>query len=346
MVETLEHLIRQAAQHPRQTRSPLYKELLRSDTFLLTVDSPISAAQITRISRGEDTFPIWADKDPELGGVWVPLFPARDAVAQYVSAKSLQAPPGKEFLWMAHQPGTIFSLMGGVKCFAGMRLYLDEASSLDIPWSDVKTLSEGRLPADAPEVYELPVAKIVLPAGSKIAFGAVNVGPGDPKGKLLCIPDAGHFRAEDIRKLVRLPLGARGTAWMACRHFLQVLRFIHDKGRGSQRYWEDVLCSLIGFQMYGEAEALCEWLVKQGREIMGWMALAAVYAKTGRLAECAELCRDALSKCPKESSFAVSGAKALSKLGREKEAADLLERALKRAPRDLSLLQALREIRR
>src|SRR5947209_770275 len=111
MVETLEHAIRQASDHPRHSRAPLYRELLRSETFLLTVDKPLTQEQVTRVTRGDESFPIWADKDAELGGVWVPVFAARDAVADFVSARRLNAPKGKEFLWMGHKPGAIFGLL-------------------------------------------------------------------------------------------------------------------------------------------------------------------------------------------------------------------------------------------
>src|SRR5262245_23021518 len=108
MVETLEHLLRQAALHPRQPRGPRYTELLRSETFLLTVDEPIREAQVNRVAHAAETFPIWADKDAELGGTWVPVFPARDAVTAYVSSRELTAPAGKAFLWMGHKPGVVF----------------------------------------------------------------------------------------------------------------------------------------------------------------------------------------------------------------------------------------------
>ena len=80
MVENLEHLIRRASLNPRLPRTALYKELLRSETYLLTVDSPLEEGEIKRVTKSDASFPVWADKDPELGGVWVPVFPARDRV--------------------------------------------------------------------------------------------------------------------------------------------------------------------------------------------------------------------------------------------------------------------------
>jgi hypothetical protein len=243
MVETLEHLIRQAAEHPRHSRTPLYKELMRSETLLLTVDKPPQGETEVRVSRVDESFPVWADKDPDLGGVWVPVFPSRDSVSAYVTSKRLKAPKGKDFLWMGHKPGAVFPLLRVVRCFAGLRLTLDARTTVPIDWSDVKELAEGRLPQESPEVYELPVAKLVLPKGARLAFGRVNMKGVGAAERLLCMPDAGHFHAEDVRKLVRLPLGEQGTAWMACRHFLQVLRYLRGPGK-TKRYIEDMLCSL------------------------------------------------------------------------------------------------------
>ena len=105
MVENLEHLIRRASLNPRLPRTALYKELLRSETYLLTVDAPLADGEMKRVTRSDASFPVWADKDPELGGVWVPVFPARDRVRDFVSQRRLKTPKGKEFLWMGHMPG-------------------------------------------------------------------------------------------------------------------------------------------------------------------------------------------------------------------------------------------------
>lgn len=343
MVETLEFQIRQAAEHPRHARAALFRELLRSETFLLTVDSPIEQEQVTRVSHADESLPVWADKDPEFGGVWVPVFPSRDAVAGYVSRRRLRAPKGQEFLWMGHQPGEVFSLLRGVPCFAGMRLYLDHQSSVDVPWSEVHELSQGRLPPEEPELYDLPMARLLLPSGLKLAFGTVNAGPHQLQGKLLCLPQAGHFKPADIRKLVRLPLEG-GEAWMPCRHFLQVLRFLHSGEGADDRYVESKLRSLMSFQMFGEAEALCEWIVAKGSELYAWLAMTAIYGRTGRLSECAELCGQAALKYPAEPAFPIHGARALSQMGRRDEARELLSKAVERQPGEQKLLGALQDL--
>lgn len=336
MVETLEHLIQQAAQCPRHSRQALYRELLRSETFLLSVGEPLAEDQKTRVIRGPETFSVWADKDPEMGGVWVPLFPARDAVAQYVNSRRLRAPKGKEFLWMGHEPGEVFGLMRSVRYFAGLKLILGDGLQVPLGWPEVKALADGRVPEDQPHLYELPVTRLTIPSGVRIAFGHVDAGPAGHDERLLCLPAAGHFHAEDTRRLVRLQLGAEGNVWMACRHFLQVLKFV-EAGEDTGRYLEDMIRSLVGFEMYGEAEALCEWLAQRHNEAYAWVCLAAIYGKTGRLAECVALCKKAAAKYPDEKSFRVNGARALAALGRRKEALKFIASGLERFPADPAL---------
>jgi hypothetical protein len=376
VVETLEYLIQQAADHPRHPRGSLYRELLRSQTFLLGVDQPLPDGPEVRVSRKARDFAVWADRDPEMGGVWVPVFPARDDVGEYVRGRRLQAPRGKEFVWMEHQPGEVFRLLRGVRYFAGLRLTLEPGTQVPVPWSLVRSLCEGRVPEDAPELYELPVARLAIPEGVPIAYGRADLGASEGEGKLLCLPVAGHFAAEDMRKLVRLDLGRNGVVWMVCRHFLQVLRYLQSLGEGAGgkeirpagatrkeaspadgasdtvggtsdaagagRYLQDILRSQIGFEMYGEAESLCDWLARKGDEAFAWVCQAAILGKTGRLAECAEFCRKAAAKYPAELSFRANGVRALVALGRTEEARKFAAESLKDFPGDAALAALLK----
>lgn len=344
MVETLEYLIQQAADHPRRSRAGLYRELLKSQTFLLCVDHPLQTEAEVRVTRSAANFSVWADRDPELGGVWVPVFPARDEVGDFVGSRGLRPPKGKDFLWMEHQPGEVFRLLRGVRHFAGLRLYLDPGTQVPVPWSLVRAVSEGRVPADGPELYPLPLTRLAIPKGVRIAFGRVALGGADGEGKLLCLPAAGHFSAEDIRKLVRLDLGRHGVVWMACRHFLQVLRYLRSESQEAGPEGEDILRSFMGFEMYGEAEALCEWLARKGNETFAWVCQAAILGKTGRIAECAEFSLKAAAKYPKERAFCIDGARALSSLGRPEEARKLLAEGLQANPDDPSLRELLKEL--
>ncbi|NNN07086.1 MAG: hypothetical protein HKL90_14415, partial [Elusimicrobia bacterium] len=50
MVENLEHLMRRAACAPRAPRAALYRELLRSETYLLTLDEPLAQGEVKRVT--------------------------------------------------------------------------------------------------------------------------------------------------------------------------------------------------------------------------------------------------------------------------------------------------------
>jgi hypothetical protein len=255
MIEVLEHLIEQVALHPKRARVDLYRELMNTETYLLTLDKPLPCDPVMRMTGARSDFSVWADQDPEMGGVWVPIFPVREAVGSFVAERHLEPPRGLEFLWMGHEPGVVFGLLRGVPCFAGLRLYLDGKVSVEIPWPEVRALAEGKLPSDGPQIYELSEPRLVLPRSAKILMGHAPIG-----GKienLLVLPEAGHFKSADMRRLVRLNFDGH-SALMPCRHFLQALRFSHAEEDDS--YSDDMLRALLSFEMYGEAEALCDWL--------------------------------------------------------------------------------------
>jgi hypothetical protein len=341
MVENLEHLIRRAAVNPRMPRTALYKELLRSETYLLTVDQPLAEGEVKRVTKSDSSFPVWADKDPELGGVWVPVFPARDRVRDFVAARKLKTPKGKEFLWMGHMPGQVFSLLRGVPRFAGIRLFLDPGMSVTVPWNEVRALSEGKIADEGPRRYELPLERLVIPAGARLSFGKMKPWPGEEKPVLILMPDAGKFSPEDLRRVVRLPLADK-HAWMPVRHFLQMLRRLQALGGENDRYLEDLFASLLAFEMYGEAEALCEWFQHRGHEAYAWVGLSAIYGRCGRMDECAAVCLRGLEKYPAERSFHVNGIRALAAVGRNDEAARRADEAVRRFPGD-EVLAALRD---
>ena len=345
MVENLEHLIRLAARDPRASRVALFKEMLRSETYLLTVDEPLSHGETKRVTRADASFPVWADKDPELGGVWVPVFPARDRVREFVTARGLKAPKSKEFLWMGHMPGQVFALARGVRRFAGLKLYLDRESAVQIAWPEAHALAEGRMPADGPMLHELPIERLVIPAGARLSFGRLKPWAGEERPVLLTMPEAGKFRPEDVRRLVRLPLGEGRHAWTPCRHFLQILHRLKALGvEETGHFFESLLASQLAFEMYGEAEALCEWLAAHGHEAYAWLGLTAVYGRTGRLENCADLCRRAVAKYPAERSFHVNGLRAVMALGRRDDAARRVEAALRLFPGDAVLASMSKEL--
>lgn len=339
MVENLEHLIRRAFVDPVRSRTALFKELLRSETYLLTVDEPLKDGEMKRVAAPDSSFPVWADKDPELGGVWVPVFPARDRVRDFVAARRLKTPRGKEFLWMGHMPGQVFGLLRGVARFAGIRLFLEPGVSIAVPWTEVRALAEGKIADEGPKRFELPFERLVIPAGARLSFGRLKPMPGEEKPSLLLMPDAGRFAPEDLRRLVRLPLAGGRHAWTPCRHFLQILRKVKAADAGADRYLEDLFASLLAFEMYGEAEALCEWFEHRGHEAYAWVGLSAIYGRCGRMEECAALCRRGAAKYPQERSFHVNGIRALTSLGRTAEAARFAAAAVAQFPGDKVLTE-------
>lgn len=338
----MEHLLRRAARDPRAPRAALYKELLSSETYLLTIDDPIPESETKRVTRADAFFPVWADKDPQLGGVWVPLFPARDRVREFVAGRGLRAPRGKEFLWMGHMPGQVFVLLRGISRFAGLRFCLDRDTVVEFSWAEVRELSEGRIPSEAPVLHELPFDRLVIPAGARLSFGRLKPWEGEAAPVLLTMPAAGKFRPEDTRRLVRLPLGEGRHAWTPCRHFVQILHSL--RLAGADRALESLLASLLAFEMYGEAEAFCEWLAARGQEAYAWLALSAVYGRAGRLEDCAELCGRAVQRYPGERSFHANGLRALMALGRRDEALRLAEKALLQFPGDETFSAILHEL--
>ncbi|HAZ07769.1 MAG TPA: hypothetical protein DCZ01_04420 [Elusimicrobia bacterium] len=338
MVERMEHLLRLASRNPRAPRSALYGELLRSETYILTVDDPLGEGETRCVTRTDASFPVWADKDPEWGGVWVPCFPARDRVREFVTGRGLKAPKGKEFLWMGHMPGQVFALLRGIRRFAGLKLCLDLDTFVEISWPEVRDLSEGRAPAEAPVLHELPLGRLAIPAGARLSFGRLKPWNEEKDPVLLTMPEAGKFRPEDTRRLVRLPLGEGRHAWTPCRHLLQIVRRLRTLGvEGSERFVESLLAAQLAFEMYGEAEALCEWMGARGQEAYAWMGLAAIYGRTGRFEDCAQLCLRAVRRYPDERNFHVNGVKALLTLERREEAARRVEAALRLFPEDAVL---------
>ncbi|MBI5624430.1 MAG: hypothetical protein HY924_11685 [Elusimicrobia bacterium] len=334
MVETLEFLIRQASEEPRHDRKALFKELLRSEVFLLNIGAPVQESRTVKLAADSAPFMVWADKDPELGGSWVPVFAARDTVSEFVLARGLEAPGGQAFLWMGFETAQIFNLLLGVECFAGVRLFVTPSCFVTLGWTEVKALSQGKLPL-SPERYEVPAVQLELTEGLKVSCGRLKEG----EDQILAVPEAGRFRAEDVRKLVRTALGG-SEGWMPCRHYLQVLRYLWGKGaQDSDEYLGSLLECLIGFEMYGEAESLCRWLGPNRNEAHSWKRLAHIFSKTGRFQECARLCGRGIEKYPEERFFPVCGARALLDAGLKDEARKMISAGLERFHGDEDLEQ-------
>ncbi|HVE14400.1 MAG TPA: hypothetical protein VNI01_13455, partial [Elusimicrobiota bacterium] len=225
-------LARQAAVEPLASRRDLHAALLRAPTYLLHLgDKPLAPGQ-TRVVRGQESFSLWADMDPELEGVWVPVFTQRRGVSAYIAARSLQPPEGREFQWMRHGPGKVYALLQGIPRFAGIVLDPDGHGGARVDWAEVNALSEGRMPPEAPVRRGLPLSSYKPPPDTRCVWGPLPAGADGEGGRCVLFPQAGTPASQDYRRLVRLDLDDGGPAWTPCRHFIAALRGFWKKSGG------------------------------------------------------------------------------------------------------------------
>ncbi len=143
MLEILEHLISQEAQHPHQFRAALYRELLSSEVYLLTLGEPIKDGLST--FRKSNDFLLWAEQKAP-GEFRVPVFPSSDSVASFISSHHLTPPEGKEFLWMSQNPQKALAPLLELNGFLGLNLYLAENESVAVSQEETKLLAQGIIP--------------------------------------------------------------------------------------------------------------------------------------------------------------------------------------------------------
>ncbi len=146
MLEILEHLISQEAQHPHQFRKALYRELLSSEVYLLTLGEPIQDG-VSTLRKPAD-FLLWAEQKTP-GEFRVPVFPSTDSVAGFINSHHLKAPEGKEFLWMSQNPQKALAPLLELSGFLGLNLYLAENESVSVSEEETKLLAQGIIPSSA-----------------------------------------------------------------------------------------------------------------------------------------------------------------------------------------------------
>jgi hypothetical protein len=144
MIEILEHFISQEARHPQKFRKALYRELLSSDVYLLTIGDPLFKGFNT-LPQTSGEFLVWADQKGS-EGFWVPVFPSSESVVTFISARKIKAPKGKEFLWMSQNSSRAFAPLLRLNGFSGLNLYLDEDGSVSVPQTEVELLAHGVVP--------------------------------------------------------------------------------------------------------------------------------------------------------------------------------------------------------
>lgn len=147
MIEILEHFISQESRHPQRFRKALYRELLSSDVYLLTIGEPL-AEDARDLPADSRDFLLWAEQK-ESGHFRVPVFPSSEAVATFISARNLKAPAGKEFLWMSQSSQKALAPLLDLSGFSGLDLYLDETGSVPVSQAEAELLARGVLPGSA-----------------------------------------------------------------------------------------------------------------------------------------------------------------------------------------------------
>ncbi len=143
MIEILEHFISQEARHPQKFRKALYKELLSSEVYFLTIGEPL-AKGVKTSPQTSGEFLLWADQKGT-DGFWVPVFPSSESILTFISARKIKAPKGKEFLWMSQSSLKAFAPLLKLHGFSGLNLYLDEDGSVAVPQAEVELLAHGVL---------------------------------------------------------------------------------------------------------------------------------------------------------------------------------------------------------
>ncbi|MBI4424985.1 MAG: hypothetical protein HY554_14730 [Elusimicrobia bacterium] len=344
---TWDHLIRRARLEPAAGREPLYRRLLSQPTYVIHI-GPAGRPDVELRSRPNDTFSLWVDQDAAFGGLWVPVFSSAEAVARYVAARGVSAPRGQELYWMAHDAGKVYGLLQAVDCFSGIRLDPGADAGVAVGWPEVNALSEGRVPGEAPFRYELPLTQLRIPRGARVAVAKMDPALTGSEGLQAQFPDAGEPEPEELRYWVALKLGPENeardeTVWAPCRHFSLALRgWLESENAHAGAYADALVRCLMGFEMYGEAEALCDWLSRQdGNEAYAWVFLSAIYGRTGRLDSCAKLCEKGMWKYRKERAFYLNQARAFAQLDDRLAAQEAARRGLAEFPGDAALRRFL-----
>ncbi len=339
-MHSLSRLIQEAIGRPAASREALYRRLLENPTQLLYIDAPGRPESLGPTPRN---FSVWAHADPLFGGVWVPVFTSRESVASFVDLQELEPGEDREFYWMEHEAGKVYSLLQTVDRFAGILLEPRGGPGLAVGWPEVNALSEGRLPGEAPFLYDLPRAEFRLPSEAKVRVAEMDEELTGLGGRQALFSDV-ECRPEDFRSLVGLRLelgpGPAETVWTPCRHFAAALSG-WTKRRPTADSMHFLLRCLSAFEMYGDAEALCERLADQGEEVFAWLELSSIYQRTGRPDCCAQLCEKGISKYSKEKGFYLLQARAYAQLDDRAAAQQSARRGLKQFPGDAALLRFL-----
>lgn len=324
MSADLSQLCDTARRRPLAPRKELHTVLRGAKVTVLTA-SPASE---------DDRLDIWADRDPVLGAVWVPVF--SDPVRAEAFLGSVATPDSRALRCASGLAHELFTALLEVPRFGGVRLDPERGGAARLERRDVSVLADGLLPSEAPALHAIEGPTMRLPEGIPCRFGEADPSYG-PSGRRAVFPTVPGLTLHDFRSLVELDLGGQ-PAWVPCRNFAAALRKALEAGGESAPLEEALVEALVAFGMYGEAEALLTVLLEgAGRRHWALGHLGRVLRRGGRLKDCVAHCEAALDEAPDESRLYRSLTLAHAELEDLEAAREAARRGVSRFPDDPTL---------
>ncbi|TBR17287.1 tetratricopeptide repeat protein [bacterium] len=305
----------------------------RKDLHTLLRGAKVTVLTATPLSE-ESRLDVWADRDPVLGGVWVPVF--SDALRAEAFLGEVVTPDARPLRCASGLAHELFTALLEVPRFGGVRLDPERGGAARLERHDVAVLADGMLPGEAPELHSLDAAPMRLPEGIPCRFGEADPSYG-PSGRRAVFPTVPGLTLHDFRCLVELNLGGQ-AAWVPCRNFASALRKALEAAEETEALEEQLVEALVGFGMYGEAESLLLALLEgAGRRHWALGHLGRVLRRAGRLKDCVAHCEAALDEAPDESRLYRSLTLAHAELEELEAARDAARRGIRRFPDDATL---------
>lgn len=323
MPAELTRLCDEARRRPLAPRGELHKILRGAEVSVLAASE-----------SGEGRLDVWADRDLVLGGVWVPVFTDPEKAELFLGG--VKTPDGRTLRRASGVAHELFTALLEVPRFAGVRLDPEPSGAARLERHDVSVLADGLLPTEAPALHDLAGPPMRLPEGIPCRFGEADPTYG-PSGRRAVFPSAPGLTLHDFRCLVELDLG--GTpAWVPCRNLASALRKALEGASEPEALEESLVEALVGFGMFGEAEAVLTVLL-EGHDRRHWALghLGRVLRRAGRLKDCVAHCEAALDEAPDESRLYRSLALAHAELEDLAAARDAARRGLRLFPEDETL---------
>lgn len=320
----LSQLCDTARRRPLAPRKELHTVLRGAKVTVLTA-SPVTE---------DDRLDVWADRDPVLGGVWVPVF--SDPVRAEAFLGSVATPDSRSLRCASGLAHELFTALLEVPRFGGVRLDPEKGGAARLERREVSVLADGLLPSEAPSLHTIEGPTMRLPEGIPCRFGEADPSYG-PSGRRAVFPTVPGLTLHDFRSLVELDLGGR-PAWVPCRNFAAALRKALEAGQESAPLEEALVEALVAFGMFGEAEALLTVLLEGvGRRHWALGHLGRVLRRGGRLKDCVVHCEAALDEAPDESRLYRSLTLAHAELEDLEAAREAARRGIGRFPEDSTL---------